>query len=54
MKQLFFAELKENVTRDFFKKCFHDETDEKSISYRYVVYMLYMLSIKIFAYQNLR
>ena len=48
MKQLFSAELKENVTREFFKKYLHDETDEKSIFYRYVVYMLYILSIKIF------
>lgn len=48
MKQLFSAELKENVTRDFFKKYLRDETDEKSIFYRYVVYMLYILSIKIF------
>ena len=31
MKQLFFYELKQNVTRDFFKKNFHGEKDEKSI-----------------------
>ena len=33
MKNLFFHELKQNVTRDFFKKYFRSEKDEKSISY---------------------
>ena len=31
MKQLFFYELKQNITRDFFKKHFHGEKNEKSI-----------------------
>ena len=29
MKQLFLHELKQNVTRDFFKKYFHGEKDKK-------------------------
>ena len=33
MKQLFFYELKQNV-RDFFKKYFHGEKDEKSIFFK--------------------
>ena len=35
MKQPFSYELKQNVTADFFKKYFHGEEDEKSISYKY-------------------
>ena len=35
MKQLFFHELKQNLTDDLFKKYFHSEEDEKRISYKY-------------------
>ena len=34
MEQLFFHDLKQNVTRNVFKKYFHDEKDGKSISYK--------------------
>ena len=37
MKQLFFYEVKQNVTRDFFKKYFHGEKHEKGIFLNTVV-----------------
>ena len=35
MKQLFFHELRQNATRDFFKKYFYGEKDERSIFLEY-------------------
>ena len=35
MKHLFFHELNQNVTREFSKKYFHSEKEEKGIFFKY-------------------
>ena len=45
MKQLFFHELKQSVTKYFFKKCFHGENPEKGEKSTFINVLL---SIKIF------
>ena len=47
MKQLFFHELKQSVTKYFFKKCFHGENPEKGEKSTFINVLL---SIKIFFY----
>ena len=59
VKQFFFHELKQNVTRDLLKKYFHSKKEEKSISYillsiLWSVFKIIVLPSKIMKYHILK
>ena len=52
MKQLFFYELKQNVTRNFLKNYFHGENDEKVFPTNIVVNRNFYICASIFKINN--